>query len=75
MSKSKFHPSYMNYEAKWLPVCSVVFYLFKRSGFNMTSSGETSNCPVRTGILLSISSFANANGVVPFRLSQAVELM
>ena len=75
MSKSKFHPSYMNYEAKWLPVCSVVFYLFKRSGFNMTSSGETSNCPVRTGILLSIRSFASANGVAPFRLSLAVELM
>ena len=52
-----------------------MIYFDKRSGFNMTSSGETSNCPVRIGILLSNNKFANANGVAPFRLSLAVELI
>ena len=75
MSKSKFHPSGVENEYGWLPVCSIMIYFDKRSGFNMTSSGETSNCPVRIGILLSNNKFASANGVAPLRLSRAVEFM
>ena len=57
-------------------ICLIYIILFfKSSGFNLTSSGETSNCPVRIGILLSISSFASAKGVELLRESRAVEFI
>ena len=53
--------------------CLLFHIFFKSSGFNMTSSGETSNCLVRIGILLSKRRFANANGVAPVRFSHSVD--
>ncbi len=65
----------MKFETKVVICLLTNFYLLMRAGFNMTESGETFCCPVRAGILLSISNSARSNGVAPFKLSLAVELI
>ena len=50
-------------------------YFFKSAGFKWTLSGETFFSPNEVSTFLFISSLARSNGVCPFRLSRARELI
>ena len=82
LRKNKFHLSWEKiHRFWWLSICS--FWSNRdyesrcsiNAGFSKTSSGETLNCPAKSGIFLSKRRDAKSKGQAPLRLSLAVELM